>query len=150
MPTEKRAIIKVNVVARNFDETLRFYRMLGMEIDDPLAQPPGVLHATANTNGVDFALDNEHLARLYNAGWRTDTPKSAVLLTIALDTRDEVDVLYRQLIEAGYPGKQPPYDAFWGARYAVVCDPEGNDVGLESPTDRNMASFPSVPSPDLP
>ena len=26
----------------------------------------------------------------------------------------------------------PPFDAFWAARYAVVADPDGNDVGLMS------------------
>jgi len=24
---------------------------------------------------------------------------------------------------AGYPGRQQPFDAFWGARYAIVADP---------------------------
>ena len=37
-----------------------------------------------------------------------------------------VDVAYGDLTEAGYAGQQPPFDAFWGARYAVVTDPDGN------------------------
>src|SRR6185503_3124926 len=35
----------------------------------------------------------------------------------------------------GYRGQQPPYDAFWGSRYAVVEDPDGNLVGLMGPMD---------------
>ena len=31
--------------------------------------------------------------------------------------------------------QQEPYDAFWGARYAVVSDPDGNGVGIMSPVD---------------
>ena len=31
--------------------------------------------------------------------------------------------------------QQEPYDAFWGARYAIVEDPDGNAVGLMSPID---------------
>ena len=31
--------------------------------------------------------------------------------------------------------QQEPYDAFWGARYAVVSDPDGNGVGIMSPID---------------
>ena len=50
-------------------------------------------------------------------------------------SRDEVDRVYADLTGAGYRGQQPPYDAFWGARYAVVEDPDGNAVGLMSPID---------------
>ena len=50
----------------------------------------------------------------------------------------------RRLTAAGYRGCEPPYDAFFGARYAVVEDPDGNDVGLMSPIDA-AAKF--VPEP---
>ena len=29
----------------------------------------------------------------------------------------------------------PPFDAFWGSRYAEVCDPDGNVLGFHSPAD---------------
>ena len=35
----------------------------------------------------------------------------------------------------GVPVQQQPYDAFWGARYAVVSDPDGHGVGIMSPVD---------------
>ena len=35
-----------------------------------------------------------------------------------------------RLIAAGFRGKAPPYDAFWGQRYATVLDPDGNGVDL--------------------
>jgi uncharacterized glyoxalase superfamily protein PhnB len=38
------------------------------------------------------------------------------------------------------PVQQPPYDAFWGARYAVVSDPDGNAVGIMSPIDPDRRS----------
>jgi Glyoxalase/Bleomycin resistance protein/Dioxygenase superfamily len=41
---------------------------------------------------------------------------------------------------AGYRGQQPPYDAFWGARYAVIEDPDGNAVGIMSPVDPDRRS----------
>ena len=46
-----------------------------------------------------------------------------------------MDARYADLTAAGYRGQQPPWDAFWGARYAVVEDPDGNPVGLMSPID---------------
>jgi uncharacterized glyoxalase superfamily protein PhnB len=42
----------------------------------------------------------------------------------------EVDSLYAELTGAGYAGHLEPWDAFWGQRYAVVKDPDGNDVAL--------------------
>jgi hypothetical protein len=43
---------------------------------------------------------------------------------------------------AGYVGQQPPYDAFWGARYAIVEDPDGNPGGRMSPLDPARRSAP--------
>jgi len=56
--------------------------------------------------------------------------------------RDDVDVRYAQLTGTGYAGRQPPYDTFWGARYAIVEDPDGNEVGLMSPSDPVRRSAP--------
>ena len=38
-------------------------------------------------------------------------------------SREAVDRIYGELTGAGYVAQQPPYDAFWGARYAVVETP---------------------------
>ena len=52
-----------------------------------------------------------------------------------METRAEVDALVAALAAEGVPVQQVPYDAFWGARYAVVSDPDGNAVGIMSPVD---------------
>lgn len=150
MAAQRPVIAKINVVAKNYDATLRFYRLLGLEFPDPMEKPPGTLHTEANNpGGSDFALDNEALARIYNSGWRTEQEDcSSVVLTAYVSSRDEVDSRYETLVAAGYRSRQPPYDAFWGARFAIVCDPEGNDVGLMSPIDEEFRSWPPKNSPD--
>ena len=60
-------------------------------------------------------------------------------------TREDVDDLYAELTSAGYVGQQAPYDAFWGARYAIVEDPSGNSVGLMSPIDEARRAAPPSP-----
>ena len=45
------------------------------------------------------------------------------------------DELVAALAADGVPVQQAPYDAFWGARYAVVSDPDGHGVGIMSPID---------------
>jgi uncharacterized glyoxalase superfamily protein PhnB len=54
-------------------------------------------------------------------------------LAFQLDTPAEVDDLYGRLISLGYHGHKQPRDAFWGQRYAIVHDPDGNGVSLFSP-----------------
>jgi uncharacterized glyoxalase superfamily protein PhnB len=57
------------------------------------------------------------------------------VIGFALPTREAVDQRYAELSSASYQGRQPPFDAFWGARYGIVADPDNNDVGLMSPID---------------
>jgi uncharacterized glyoxalase superfamily protein PhnB len=42
----------------------------------------------------------------------------------------EVDEVCGRIAAAGFRGKSPPFDAFWGQRYATVLDPDGNAVDL--------------------
>lgn len=130
---------QINLVVRDMEATLAFYRRLGLDI--PEAQmwrtETGVHHVTARMpNGVDLEFDSAQLARSYNAGWRPQPASgSRVLLGFSLASRDAVDAKYEALVAAGYTGSQPPWDAFWGARHAIVDDPDGNHVGLMSPVD---------------
>jgi uncharacterized glyoxalase superfamily protein PhnB len=69
-----------------------------------------------------------------------------VVLGFRLASRESVDALYEELTGAGYRGAQPPYDAFWGARYAIVADPDGNSVGIMSPSDPERRSAATPPA----
>jgi uncharacterized glyoxalase superfamily protein PhnB len=70
------------------------------------------------------------------------------VIGFSVDTRDHVDRIHAALVAAGHESRQVPYDAFWGARYAIVADPDGNDVGIMSPMDDTMRSWPPTPSPE--
>jgi uncharacterized glyoxalase superfamily protein PhnB len=53
--------------------------------------------------------------------WRApEVEDRPVILGFSLASREAVDDTYRALTAAGYLGRQEPYDAFFGARYAVV------------------------------
>ena len=54
-------------------------------------------------------------------------------LNFALPSRKAVDEMYAELTSAGYAGHLAPIDAFWGQRFAIVDDPDGNIIGLQSP-----------------
>jgi hypothetical protein len=55
---------------------------------------------------------------------------------------------YAALTAAGYAGRQPPFDALRGARWAIVADPDGNDIGLMSPIGESRRTWPPEQSPD--
>jgi uncharacterized glyoxalase superfamily protein PhnB len=71
-------------------------------------------------------------AAKWNEGWPGG---SGAVLGFKVESRREVDALVAALAADGVPVQQQPYDAFWGARYAVVSDPDGNAVGIMSPVD---------------
>jgi uncharacterized glyoxalase superfamily protein PhnB len=150
MSQPKVSVSQINIIATNHDETLRFYRMVGLDIPEPMNQPLGALHAVSkNDEGMLLEIDNHHLAGIYHAGIRKDGNTSgSIIIGISLESRDLVDVTYDRLVAAGFEGRQPPYDAFWGSRYAVVADPDGNDVGLMSPLDERKTSWPPANSPE--
>jgi uncharacterized glyoxalase superfamily protein PhnB len=56
-------------------------------------------------------------------------------LAFRLDTPADVDRAYDELVSLGHEGHKAPWDAFWGQRYAVVFDPDGNSVDLFAPAD---------------
>ena len=67
------------------------------------------------------------------------------MLSFKVTERDEVDKLHRALTDLGHPSSQGPYDAFWGSRFAIVEDPDGNHIGIMSPHDPTLHNAP----PDL-
>ena len=140
---------QLNIVCKDFDATLAFYRRLGLALPDGVAHD-GIRHAEVTLDcGLTLELDNQTLARTYNAAWRRAEGGSSTLIGFSLPSREAVDQLYSELTTAGYASRQPPYDAFWGARYAIVADPNGNDVGLMSPIDQARRSWPPSPAPEL-
>jgi catechol 2,3-dioxygenase-like lactoylglutathione lyase family enzyme len=149
MPDERPVLNQLNLVARDFDASLAFYRRLGLDLEERSA--PGFRHRHAElvlANGFVLELDDEALAQLYTAGWRRPGGGSRALIGFSLPTREAVDRRFMALLAAGYGGRQAPYDTFWGARYAVVADPDGNELGLMSPLDERRRSWPPAASPD--
>ena len=129
---------QINLVVSDMGAAVAFYRRLGLKIPDtdPSWQAH---HRTAEVNGgLDLDLDSEEFARHWNRGWSG----GRAVIGFKVESRDHVDELYQELTDAGYRGQQPPYDSFWGARYAVIEDPDGNPVGVMSPVDSDRRSEP--------
>jgi uncharacterized glyoxalase superfamily protein PhnB len=127
---------QVNLVVHNMADTLAFYRRVGVDIPQSAVWESGGHghHAKADTGGaVDLEFDSRQLAHVYNTGFAAE--RGRVVIGLGLESREAVDALWQELLAEGVQGLQPPYDAFWGARYAIIEDPDGNPVGLMSPID---------------
>jgi len=136
-------INQLNLVVRDMEATVAFYRRLGLTID----AEAGAGHVAVELeNGLLLEFDTTSFVPTWDAGFGGTTGGSTVL-GWACAGRAEVDRLYGELTGGGARGRQPPYDAFWGARYAIVEDPDGNPVGLMSPVDEGRRSWPPTPPP---
>jgi catechol 2,3-dioxygenase-like lactoylglutathione lyase family enzyme len=141
--TDKPVLNQINLVVTDMAATVEFYRRLGLSIPDT---DPGweSHHRTAEMPGdIDLDFDSADFAREWDEGW-SEGDRMGVL-GFRVPSRDAVDNIYRDLTEAGYNGEQRPYDTFWGARYAIVQDPDGNPVGIMSPVDPSRRRMPTAP-----
>ncbi|HET7848817.1 MAG TPA: VOC family protein [Pseudolabrys sp.] len=148
----KPILDQINLVCGDLDASVAFYRRLGVEIADAgvWRTATGAHHANAAPRPADhaihFDLDSAAFAQIWNAGWkgRSDL-RGRVVVGFRVPARADVDDVFRGMTGAGYCGLQQPQDAFWGARYAIIEDPDGIAVCVMSP----IAPERKSPPPDV-
>lgn len=116
----------IGIVASNMAESIRFYRLLGLDVPET----PAESHVDAFLpNGVRFMLDTEETVRSFKEDWRRETGNQ-IGLALECESPAEVDEVYARMVDAGFEGEKAPWDAFWGQRYAQLRDPDGVPVDL--------------------
>lgn len=137
---------QIDFVVRDMEASLAFYRALGLEIPESAIwrTPSGIHHVDVPMPGGTIVhFDSAALAQVYDRGWREpDGSGSRNVYSFHVPTREDVDRIHARLCALGHRSAQPPYDAFWGSRYAIVEDPDGNHVGLMSPRDPAKGTAP--------
>ena len=140
---------QVNIVTGDPEASVAFYRRLGLDISEPQIwrTATGIHHVSAagrsGEQTIRLDLDSMAFAQRWNTGWagRTDL-RGRVVVGFSVASRAAVDDIYGDMTGAGYRGLQPPWDTFWGARYAIIEDPDGVAVGLMSPIEPDRKSEP--------
>jgi catechol 2,3-dioxygenase-like lactoylglutathione lyase family enzyme len=121
----------IGLVVSDMAASVAFYRRLGLPFPEGAEREP---HAEAELpGGLRLLLDTEDTVRSFHPGWRPPSGGSRAALALRCAGPGEVDAVYEELVGAGYHGELKPWDAFWGQRYAVVHDPDGNGVDLFAP-----------------
>ncbi|MFD8999928.1 VOC family protein [Streptomyces sp. NPDC059582] len=121
----------IGLVVADLAASVAFYRRLGFAFPEGAEREP---HAEAELpGGLRLLLDTEDTVRSFHPQWRAPSGGGRASLALRCDEPGEVDAVFEELVGAGYRGELKPWDAFWGQRYAVVLDPDGNGVDLFAP-----------------
>jgi len=120
----------ISITVEDMARSLAFYRRFGLALPPALDREPHV--ETTLPSGLRLLWDTEESLKQVVPGYHPPAPGSQqrVGLAFLADTPAEVDALYDELVSLGYKGENAPWDAIWGQRYALVRDPDGNEVAL--------------------
>lgn len=118
----------IGIIVEDMPASLGFYRRLGLVIPP---EADGEDHVEVELpGGLRLAWDTVEVIKSFDPDWMKPTGGHAIALAFKCDSADDVDAMYNTLMAAGVESHKEPWDAFWGQRYAVVKDPDGNHVDL--------------------
>lgn len=118
----------IGIVSKDMKRSLEFYRVLGVGV--PVEIPEGEDHVEAQLgNGVKLMWDTVELVQSFSPDFK-HPGGSCIGLAFQCESPSEVDAVYQRLVDAGFESEKEPWDAFWGMRYAIVKDPDGNSTSL--------------------
>jgi uncharacterized glyoxalase superfamily protein PhnB len=110
------------------ERSVAFYRRLGLEFPEGAENQQHV--EAPLPGGMRYALDTEDTMRGFDPGWKRPTEGHAVGGAFRCESPEEVDRVYRELLDLGGAPHKEPWDAFWGQRYAQLEDPDGTVIDL--------------------
>lgn len=117
----------IGIVTEDMARSLAFYRRLGLDIPEGADTEPHV--EVTLTGGPRLAWDTVATVQSYDPGYEMPRDGHRIALAFECDSPAEVDALYEDLTR-DHEGHKAPWDAFWGQRYAIILDPDGNPVDL--------------------
>lgn len=121
----------IGVIVTDMGRTLDFYRLLGLEF--PADAGAGGHVETELPGGIRLMFDTEDLMRSFDDGFAPPLRPGPMGFAFLCDSPIDVDQTFERLVGHGHRAALPPFDAFWGQRYATVLDPDGNSVDLFAP-----------------
>jgi hypothetical protein len=131
----------INVVVDDVPAAAGFLSDLGVELEPAPAEWERH-HRSLPASGSEADADIDSPA--FAAWWGGVPDESAprCVVNVRVDGRDDVDRLYQHALDAGAVSLKAPFDAFWGARYAVVLAPGPLCLGVMSPPEQARRTAP--------
>jgi uncharacterized glyoxalase superfamily protein PhnB len=129
--------LSIDLTVSDVRASAEFYRRLGFDVPD-VWEEGGQAHHCEIPDGP--MLNSLALTRGYDPSFEGP----GVALIFHVDSGQAVDERHASLVDAGYASHLAPFDAFWGSRYAIVDDPDGNLVGIMGPQDQEHRPVPGI------
>ncbi len=120
----------IGIIVSDMPRSLAFYRGLGLDIPEPTGD--GDFVETTTPNGYRISWNTLQLAKSMDPGWVAPIGHR-MELAFKCGSPAEVDAVHAKLVAVGHASHKQPWDAFWGQRYAVIEDPDGNRISLFAP-----------------
>lgn len=118
----------IGIVVSSMGDAIEFYRHLGLEFPEGSESES---HAeAAGPGGLRIMFDTEASVKEFSDWQPPAGGGQRQALAFLCEEPAEVDRLYQHLLGLGGRGVMPPFDAFWGQRYATVADLDGNRFDL--------------------
>jgi catechol 2,3-dioxygenase-like lactoylglutathione lyase family enzyme len=114
------------LVVDDIPRSLAFYRHVGLDIPADADQAPHVEYTLPG--GLVLAWDSIDTVKSFDPDWVAPTGGHRIAIAFACPNPAAVDDAFASLLALGYREQKAPWDAFWGQRYAIVLDPDGNHV----------------------
>jgi uncharacterized glyoxalase superfamily protein PhnB len=126
------------IVVSDMARAIAFYRRLGLAFAEGAETEP---HAEAALpGGMRYMLDTEDVMRSFDRDWSRPSGGHMHGGAFRCESPEEVDRVYRELLDAGGSAHKEPWDAFWGQRYAQLKDPDGTVIDLYAPLEARGVS----------
>ena len=138
----------IGIVVADMAASLAFYRRLGLDVPADADTEP---HVEASLpGGMRMAWDTDDTIRSFDPSWTPSSGGHDLGWRSCATTRPRSMHVTRNSSAAGHQGHLAPWDAFWGQRYAIVDDPDGNAVDLFAPLPAGSPRLTRAPRPSSP
>lgn len=115
----------VGIVVNDMKAACLFYERLGLQVAGKIDEN----YTELVNDGVRISLNSKKMiASIY--GFEPNEKGHQIELAFRLNSPQEVDALCQKMQAHGYSLFKEPWDAFWGQRYAIIHDSEGNLISL--------------------
>lgn len=115
----------VGLVVEDMGKAVAFYETLGFTV----SEERGADYLELINEGVRLSLNSrEMVASIY--GFLPEKNGDTIELAFLCDSPVAVDQKVSDIQKAGYEVFKAPWDAFWGQRYSIVKDVDGNLLSL--------------------
>jgi len=125
MGTNTSKLRGIYLQVKDIEQTVSFYKLLELDAE----QVSGFYGRAAWPDGKSLEFGTLELTTSYDTSAVQMNSLSSNTIGIEFASDAKVDDIYAKVTEAGYDGHLAPCDPPWDARFAIVKDPDGNQIG---------------------